>query len=202
MVSKYKISGFSLIEVVITLSVLAVVGYFISSILSVGFRENNKSSLIVNAKQNGEVALNFLDQTIRNSEKVICPAQSTISPINRITIQTKKGKIIRFKQVSPVNANSFIQEDFPALPSGSDISLICTKLDSVPNASPISVTDQNPSSGVTVSNLNFSVVKTSGYNDIVTIAFDMSPAISTPESLKYIVGSAGTIHFSTLVELR
>ena len=80
--------GFTLIEVLVVISILAIVGgVFTMSIVSFT-TSKNKSSSLSEVKQNGDYALSLMEQNIRNS----APPVSCNSPINdQVTIRSENG---------------------------------------------------------------------------------------------------------------
>src|SRR5581483_2921226 len=65
-------SGFTLIEVLVVASILGVIGYMMSDILSRSLQGSQKTAVITTSKQNGQVVLDNLTEVIRNSDQVVC----------------------------------------------------------------------------------------------------------------------------------
>lgn len=210
---KTKQSGFTLVEVLISIGILSVLGFLIATSLIGSLRGGNKSNIIGNIKQNGQNALSIMDQTIRSADKVLCPlpptGSNTISDSPSIVVVGKDNKITRFTFVdqSGTSANGYIQQDSPTInpSSENDPAIICSTLPS--NSGP-AITDTNKNTGVSVrsststGNGIFNITKSSGHNDLVTIQFDLKPGVSAPTSFDNSVGSTVGIHFTTTVEVR
>ncbi len=99
---KTNIFGFTLIEAIIAISIIGVIGLVLSDLLSKGFKGSNKTQIIGNVKQNGQVAMNLMDQTIRKAEVVICPLPPDPPPAPPpppspiIVVQDKNGNYTRY----------------------------------------------------------------------------------------------------------
>lgn len=199
-----KQKGFSLVEVVIAITILGVIGAYVGSILTTAFKGSNKSALLGDIKQNGQTALGLMDRTIRNSDKVICPYVTTQNS-NYLIISTSDGKIVRFT-ISPQPSTYFngtIIGDFPdvdtLLLNPADI---CITLVNTPPQNPTNLTDDNFNSGVSVRNGGFTVSKNPGFKDVVTVQFDLGPAVGKPVGYDASIGGSGYVHFVTSIQLR
>lgn len=64
-----KMKGFTLIELMVVLSVFMVVGVLILSTIFIVLRETIKTNTINNVRQNGSFALSQISKTIRNAKK-------------------------------------------------------------------------------------------------------------------------------------
>lgn len=64
--------GFTLIEILVTISIVAMVGVIASSTLFSLFRGASKSEILKEVKQNGEFALSTMEQKVRNATSVTC----------------------------------------------------------------------------------------------------------------------------------
>lgn len=197
--------GFSLFEVIVAITILAVLWIIIGSILSGAFKGNSKTSLITTIKQNGQTALNLISQNIRNSNKVICPEDSSQN-FDSLTLQLHDGRIIRYKiYPEPANksSNGTIEQDFPLIDlSQSDTAKVCQSLDNTAPQFPIKLTDINPQSGVSVTSGSFGVTKQPGFRDVVTVQFNLRQGVQSPVSFENSIGGLGMINFSTTVQAR
>jgi prepilin-type N-terminal cleavage/methylation domain-containing protein len=112
---KINIKGFTLIEAIIAIAILGVIGFTLSELLVKGFKGSNKAELIGNIKQNGQVAMNIIDQTIRKADSVVCLSSPT--PAKTIVILDKNNRYIRFNIVpgDGLNNNGYITADDPTL---------------------------------------------------------------------------------------
>jgi prepilin-type N-terminal cleavage/methylation domain-containing protein len=86
--------GFSLIEVLVTVTILTMLGVAISTILTRSFSGNSKTELIGNIKQNGQSALGVMEKDIRDSDTIACPLTSGSSTVLALLTKTD-GKYIR-----------------------------------------------------------------------------------------------------------
>ena len=64
--------GFTLVELLVTISIVAMVGVVASSTLFSLFRGASKSEILKEVKQNGETALSVMEQKVRNATSVLC----------------------------------------------------------------------------------------------------------------------------------
>jgi prepilin-type N-terminal cleavage/methylation domain-containing protein len=68
-----KNRGFSLIELLVVVSLFGIVGYLTTSIFIIGFRAQAKSEIMKEVKQTGDYAMQVMEDTIKNSIDVITP---------------------------------------------------------------------------------------------------------------------------------
>lgn len=197
--------GFSMFEVIVAITIIAVLWVIIGSILSGSFKGNSKTSLVTIIKQNGQTAINLIDQNIRNSNKVICPENSTQNS-DSLTLLLHDGRVIRYKiYPEPANksSNGKIQQDFPLIDlSQSDTTQLCQSLNNTAAQFPISLTDENPQNGVSLLNGGFNIAKQPGFRDVVTVQFNLKQGVGAPLSFENSIGGSGVINFSTTVQAR
>ncbi|OGG30728.1 hypothetical protein A2973_03075 [Candidatus Gottesmanbacteria bacterium RIFCSPLOWO2_01_FULL_49_10] len=62
--------GFTLIELIVTITIMSMIGILIAQVFFTTSRTNTKTELVKEAKQNGEYALGFIERMIRNSRYV------------------------------------------------------------------------------------------------------------------------------------
>jgi prepilin-type N-terminal cleavage/methylation domain-containing protein len=77
--------GFTLLETLISISVIAVVGVLISQVFFTTTRSNTKTELLKDVKQNGQYALEIVSRMIRNSLSV----ETTCDGAERTSIDIK-----------------------------------------------------------------------------------------------------------------
>ena len=196
-------NGFTLIEALISISILGIVGLIAMNILSRTFQGSSKSSLIGDVKQNGEIALNILDKTIRTSDAMICSVSNSTESI--LAIYTKDGQYLRFKIVNqPVDKsyNGYIQEDMPQVTNPALANSSLCDFGAYPENQKYFLTDNNTQTGVSVISGNFTVNKNAGFKDLVNISFDLGPPIGTGFSFDQVLGGGNVVSFKTTVELR
>ncbi|HLC88373.1 MAG TPA: prepilin-type N-terminal cleavage/methylation domain-containing protein [Patescibacteria group bacterium] len=193
--------GFSIVEVIITITIISVIGVFTSNLLTRTYRSSSDTELLSKLKQNGEVASNNIGEAIRMADSVVCYGQNGLRN-DRIVIRTIEGKYWLFRFVdpepptgSPVTKNGYILKQENLNPR--DFADFC--IINPPNFSEdIIITDFDNSSvttGVSISQGNF--VKSAGPagKDTVTIKFDVGQAGLQP-------GSQGTVTVQTTVQVR
>lgn len=85
-INKTNIKGLSLIEILIVISVFAIIGILSSTSLFLTLRNAKKSESLVKVKENLNYSLAVIERQIRNSEKVDCTT-STNSVLNYIALE-------------------------------------------------------------------------------------------------------------------
>lgn len=202
--------GFTLVEALVTVSVIGVTGFILSDLLLRSFRGNNKTQLISSIKQNAQSALNIMDLTLRFASPVIC---STYDSANRsiIVAQKQDNRYVRFIMYPPAPSNNpttngYIQQDAPSA-IGLDTNTRLCDLTMVPvssQSSPLIITNQDPRTGISIINSASSFIVTSnpGTKDIVTISFRVKPGISLGKGFENEIGDPQGILFETSVVLR
>src|SRR5579884_4155589 len=109
-------SGFSLIETMVVIGVLAIIGVIMADILKRTITTDTKTELTGAIKNNGDKALNTMDNTIQFAERVVCVDKFDASALNNDTIVVvKNGTYTRFRFVKPsAGKNGYLLEDvFP-----------------------------------------------------------------------------------------
>lgn len=181
-----KKSGFTLVELLIVLTVVSLVSVIFVEIFFRTLRGGNKAQTVGVLKQNGQVAMEEMDKIIRSSDRVICPpANATLD-----TLVVQKGsQIIRFRFNPPATSpptNGFISQD--------SVGNCASAL-----SNPTSLTNQNTINGASVLSGSFSLNSKPGSRDLVTINFQIGPAVLGPKTL---TDTADPVRFNTTVELR
>lgn len=190
--------GFTLLEALITVAIVGVVGFIMADILSRGFKNTNKTQLLGTIKQNGQSALNIIDQTIRNSEAVVCTMDAPNIPT--ITV-VKDDKYTRFKFITEKpTLNGYITQDNltvlepPA--SEEEINAVCLSVPTIPS---VVITDTNPTTGVSLKSGKFGKASGSGGKPAVSIEFFLGPGIKSNKGFE---GQSEPVKFETTVQLR
>lgn len=205
MKSNTKIQGFTLVELLVTVSILGIIGLLFFSIFSSSLRGGNKAQIVLAIKQNGQSLLENLDKTIRSADSIVCVNNST-------AVIIKDGVYTRYRFIAPTSStNGLIQQDNPVQPAESDIKLfvnnVCTDpMD--PNSVINILTDTKSDTGVSVdfatgsdgNNLPFfERNKESGFKDVIIIQFDVGQGVG-------VVGGTSTtidpVNFKTTIQLR
>ncbi len=191
--------GFSLLEVIVAVTVIGVIGIFVSTILSRSYNAGNQSVVLGNLKQNGQTAISIMAETIRNSEGVICYGGSSQRK-NEIVIRNLQGKYIKYRFVDPVISNSTItangyitkQEDLDP----NSYSSFCTSNLSSPQ--PVAITNNNSTSGVSISEGEFEkLTPATASKDAVMISFYVSSPLTATSSAQ-----SETAFMQTTVQVR
>lgn len=183
--------GFSLIEVLIAITILAVVGIIISTILTRSFQVGTQTENISKVKENGDRALDLMAETIRNSEAVICYGSQIESRKTEIVVRDLSGKYIKFKFNEPITnngtkvvQNGYItkqQLDPIALSDPSNPSDFCDNTYAV--QAPELITTYDKATGISVSEGEFKKLEGNLANkDTVQISFYANPTLT-----KYVV---------------
>lgn len=195
--------GFTLIEMLVVISVLSVVGVLLLTIFTRTLKSGNKTQIIQAMKQNGQAVMDSMDKTVRNSDRVVCPADTgdTLAVV-------KNGLYTKYRFSPPTTStNGYIQQESFNLPStppaGSDPNLyirdfevtLCTD----PMQSPQTITDTNLQTGVSVFNGLFTRLKSAGFKDQVTIKFDIRYGVGAPQA---VTGQVDPVSFQTSIQLR
>lgn len=199
--------GFTLIEMVVVIAVIALVGVLIVTIFSRSLRGGNKTLAIGVIKQNGQSVLESMDKVVRNADSIICVHEPLLTtPATLVT--ARDGIYTKFRFTSETSTtNGFVQQI--SLTPGPDIetfiNTVCT--DPMPSQT-ISLTDTNTQTGVSLVHMKDSSGNTlsyfdrkqlAGFEDILTIQFALKPGIAAPDVIS---GQIDPVIFQTTVSLR
>lgn len=195
-----NLKGFSIVEVIVAITIMAVIGVFTSTLLTRTYRSNTDTELISKLKQNGEVASNNIGEAIRMADAIVCYG-SNGTRNDRIVIRTVEGNYMLFRFVDPFplngtpTQNGYIAKQENLNPA----SLPNFCIVQPPNfATEIKITDNvsnDITGGVSISNGQFKKLSGPEGKDTVTITFDIGPA-GQP------AGTAGTINVQTTIQVR
>lgn len=194
--------GFTLIETLITIAVIGVVSFILTDLLTRNLRGNTKTEIVGSIKQNGQSALNTIDQAIRFASSITC-----VDPDGKtLTLQTKDNRFVRFKfslQEELVNLNGYIAQDTPLV---EDLSIAPTLCDSDNYSTTLReivyLTNREETAGASVVSGKFTRSSQPGSKDVVDISFKLSPGIKAGEKFFQKVGESNSISFQTSVILR
>jgi prepilin-type N-terminal cleavage/methylation domain-containing protein len=84
--NKKNISGLSLIEILIVITIFAVIGLLSTRSIFLTIRGAKKSDSLVRVRENVNYSLSVIERQLRNSESVTCPNAST-STLNYISLE-------------------------------------------------------------------------------------------------------------------
>lgn len=165
-----KSRGFTLIEVIIAVSILGIIGYVMTGILARSFSAGDKSQALGSLKQNGQNIVNILESNIRDSQAIVC-AESNI-----LTLQKKDGIFLRYFLKLGTGSNpDVLLEDYPEL---ADLEApVNTKnlcdLNLAPEKNANGLNDTDLINGISVESLEFKINENPGGKDSVKILFDL-----------------------------
>lgn len=213
-----KKNGFTLIEILVAMAIVAIIGVIFVTIFANTLRGSNKSQVLASLKQNGQAILEKLGKNIRDADNVVC---ITPNPAGQTIVIVKDGCYVRYRFIEPSSSpipvqNGQIQQDFPqpdpsttpclhnspapsATPAGivAFTNQVCAAAD--PMDDPNILTDTNPQSGVSVTDGLFTWNKQSGSKDSVNVFFNLKPGVSAPAA---VTGQIDPIPFQTTIGLR
>lgn len=223
-----KKMGFTLIEMLVVLSLLSIFGVLILTIFTRSLRGNNKSQIIGVIKQNGQTVLEMMDKLIREADFVVCPRVN--SPSSKTLVVVKDGQYTRYRFIIPRAANSLTRNDCMAVsdtdltkatngciisdnPSKETVGTDSTTgkeyadpafvnkvcADADILISPTTLTDTNPQTGISVLDGSFALNKQTGFKDQVTVKFKLKPGIYASD---LVAGQIDAVSFQTTVQLR
>lgn len=192
--------GFTLVEILVVIAIIAIVGTMLVAIFSSALRGSNKAQILAVIKQNGQAVLENMDKIIRGADNVVCSGEQTL-------VIVKDGIYIRYKFSPPsANTNGVIQQDNPVQPAtgnNSDIKLFKDNVCSDPMGtdSPVvnTLNDNNILSGISVENGAFTRDKSAGFKDQIIIKFDLRPGVDVPAAIS---GQIDPVSFQTAIQLR
>ncbi len=129
----FKFRGFTLIEVLISVGILAVVSTLITQVLFTTTRVNKKVGTLENVKSSGEFALGVLERLIRDAVAVetVCDAAEVTTPSavfrnadNATTTVTcvSDGTAARIASVSATGTISYLTDGSVTLSASGDFS--------------------------------------------------------------------------------
>ncbi len=85
--------GFTLLETLVSISVVATVGVLIAQVFFTTTRSNKKTELLKDVKQNGDFAMELMDRTIQNSLGITSECSSSGTTLPFITLRNADGNI-------------------------------------------------------------------------------------------------------------
>lgn len=190
-------SGFSLVETMVVIGVLAVIGVIMTDILKRTITTDTKTELTGTIKNNGDKALNTMDSVIQFADRVVCVGK--FSTNNDTIVVIKDGSYTRFRFIGPSgNQNGYLQEDqFTLTDPTKATTALCSQSTTY---NPVTITDTDPVTGVSLVAGSFLDDPSPGFKDVVNISFNLAPGVNIGPGAQNQVG--GSVSFSTSVELR
>lgn len=83
--------GFTLIEMLVATTVLALIAAVVTQVFSLTTKSNTKTEVLKEVKQNGDFALELLTRLIRNAQSVTSPCSATGETTTSLTIKNPDG---------------------------------------------------------------------------------------------------------------
>ncbi len=202
--------GLSLIEVLVSITILTIIGIAIATIVTRTFSGNTKTELIGNIKQNGQSALAVIEKDVRESETVVCTSPTTPPSTTLVLVSKDGGKYIRFSMIieSGATNGTIYREQLVFSSPITTTSQLCDFI-SFPldvQGSKIALTDSISKSAVSLKNATtngFTVVKNSGFKDTVRVQFDLGPSYDSGNTIENSIGgNSNSLNFQTTVQIR
>ena len=187
-----------MVEILVVIAVVSIVGVIITTIFIRSLRGSNKAQIISQIKQNGQIVLENMDETIRNADHLVCVSNN---PDNTLVVE-KAGLYTRFRIDPQGTTNGSIQQDNP-IPTAVEsdpklfIDRVCNPQDPMPPEG--SLTDTGLQSGIKVMSGSFTRNRQAGFKDAVRINFIFGPGVGAP---KAVAGQINPVTFETTVQLR
>lgn len=97
-------SGFTLLEILISVGILAVIGILISQVFFSVTRISTKTELLKDIKQNGDFVLDVIERHIRNASEAQIFCDAGIISTSSATFLNRKGESTTFTCFSDGNA--------------------------------------------------------------------------------------------------
>jgi len=163
--NKFQNKGFTLVELLVVTAVIGVLGILSATLISSILRSQNKTAIINEVRQNGDLVISKFERDLKQSEKV-CPVDTSTSPPNLDCGNVNPSAIVALTTYS-----------------GSQIVWDCTDLrrgegdgvtEANTNATPVINTDPDNGVQVVAGSCNFTV-STGGASvpQIVTLSFTL-----------------------------
>jgi type II secretory pathway pseudopilin PulG len=104
--SHHHVSGFTLLETLISIGVVGAIGILITQVFFATARTNTKTELLKDVKQNGEYAMSVMSRMIRNSIYIESTCSSTGDPtLSSLDVRNSDGNITTFGCVLDASAS-------------------------------------------------------------------------------------------------
>lgn len=208
--------GFTLVEMIVVIGITAVLGVIFTNTLVQTLRSQNKTKVIGQVKQNGQIALDRISTEIRQAEKIVCINDTDTNTDTIAIFQNGSYKRFRFHRPEPTDtppANGYIEwDDFTVAEYGVDKDArdSCQEANLSPLPGRIKyLTDRDARGGISVDFLTgetrvFKPVDPStqdGYGDLVTVQFKAQAGVGSGLLYEEVVREGG-IPFSTTIQVR
>lgn len=187
---RYFISGFTIIEMVVSIAIIGIIGLILTDLLGRSFRSSDKTQSISIIKQNGETAINTISQVLRNSQRSICIGDYQNDQDQPTLVVKKAGQYIRFRVLNKTSSqNSRLEQETLQVNDQSQLVNLCSQ-DLPPDVirlSRVTLTNTDPVSGVSIitsgsDKTSFALNSQGGYPDVITIKLKIGLGFSSPQS--------------------
>lgn len=189
--------GFTLVEILVTMSIVAIAGVILVMIFANTLRGSSKAQILAVIKQNGQAVLGTMDNVIRNADNVVCPEviPPSTSASGDTLVVVKNGAYTRFRFRSATSTeNGYIEKDSPT-----DFAVSTTCLITDTPLSPVTLTNTDTKTGVSVQSGSFSRSRQAGSKDAITVSFDLNGGVQAPE---VVTGQIDKVNIQTTIQLR
>lgn len=204
--------GFTLIEILVVMAIVAIVGTFLVTTFANTLRGSNKAQMLAAIKQNGQTVLDNMVKAIREADKVVCVTSS-----GNTLVLIKNGVYVRYRFIQGIsNENGQIKQDNPVQPPLPDsknetrlfINSLCTDDTDPLGEDAVILTDTNTQSGISViqakndlgyNQLIFKRNSTAGTRDSIKVQFVLKPGAGVALG---VASQIDPVVFQTTVQLR
>ncbi|OGE35536.1 hypothetical protein A3C32_02950 [Candidatus Daviesbacteria bacterium RIFCSPHIGHO2_02_FULL_41_14] len=206
--------GFTLVELIIVISITTALGLVMTDVLIQTLRGENKAKIVGTVKQNGQTVLGNLVDQIHQAEKIVCVGDTIVSPITDTIVIFKQGAYLRYRFVAPSPANSptangyiaydtFTADDFPEISTArcNDASLIVSKSSYVTDIDPIKGISVFISGDSGYTENIFKRVEVPGFKDALDIKFRAAAGVNAGSAYEVTLKEGGIL-FNTTVGVR
>ncbi len=103
--SKQNTAGISLIEILVVITIFAVLGVIVSSSLILTIQGTKKSEALIRVRENVNYSLGVIERNIRNASSIV---DCTNADTTKITYLNQNGVVSSFSCINAGGANSYI----------------------------------------------------------------------------------------------
>lgn len=209
---KQNSKGFTLIEILIVITITGILGFILTDLLTQVLRGQNKINTVSLVKQNGQVILDKLSNEIRSAENLICVDTNSNNPgqLNDTIVLFRNGNYSRIRFRKPeqgINLKNgyFTKEDFTKddIPDDLNDPQLCT--DNSLKGQISYITDKE-TNGISINYYDdyqpiFEKQFQLGFPDLILIKFKASEDVNAGKTAESTVTTGGVL-FTTAVSVR
>lgn len=145
--NRKQVTGFSLIEMMVVISIFAVIGVLVTTSMALTLRSSKKSDSLVRVRENVNYSLSIIERQIRNAESISTTCNGTFS--STLSYTSIEGILASFTCTTP-GISGYIASGSARLTS-SDISITacsftCTQTANSPAVINVNVTAEDATS--------------------------------------------------------